>query len=104
MTNPNMKNMMKQAQRMQAEMARIQQELEQKEVEATSGGGAVRVVASGKLEIRRIEIDAAAVDPADKEILEDMILGAVNEALRRAQDLAGQEMQKVTGGLGIPGL
>ncbi|QRN85136.1 YbaB/EbfC family nucleoid-associated protein [Clostridia bacterium] len=100
----NMKNMMKQAQKMQAEMARVQKELEEKEVEATSGGGAVHVVVSGKLELKQLEIDQDAIDPEDKEILEDMILGAVNEGLRKAQDLASSEMQKVTGGLSLPGM
>jgi hypothetical protein len=100
----NMKNMMKQAQKMQVEMARVQQELENKEVEATSGGGVVRVVVSGKLELKQLEIDQDAIDPEDKEILEDMILGAVNEGLRKAQEMAASEMQKVTGGLNLPGM
>ena len=100
----NMKNMMKQAQKMQAEMARVQKELEEKEVEATSGGGVVRVVVSGKLELKQLEIDQDAIDPEDKEILEDMILGAVNEGMRKAQDMAAKEMQKVTGGLSLPGM
>ncbi len=100
----NMKNMMKQAQKMQADMARVQKELEDKEVEATSGGGVVRIVVSGKLEIKSLSIDKEAIDPEDKELLEDMILGAVNEGLRKAQDMAAQEMQKVTGGLSLPGM
>ncbi len=100
----NMKNMMKQAQKMQVEMARVQQELENREVEATSGGGVVRVVVSGKLELKQLEIDQDAIDPEDKEILEDMILGAVNEGLRKAQEMAASEMQKVTGGLNLPGM
>lgn len=100
----NMKNMMKQAQKMQAEMARVQKELEDKEVEATSGGGVVRVVVSGKLELKQLEIDQDAIDPEDKEILEDMILGAVNEGMRKAQEMAASEMQKVTGGLNLPGM
>lgn len=100
----NMKNMMKQAQKMQVEMARVQQELENKEVEATSGGGVVRVVVSGKLELKQLEIDQDAIDPEDKEILEDMILGAVNEGLRKAQEMAASEMKKVTGGLNLPGM
>lgn len=100
----NMKNMMKQAQKMQADMARVQKELEEKEVEATSGGGAVHVIVSGKLELKKLEIDQEAIDPEDKEILEDMILGAVNEGLRKAQEMASSEMQKVTGGLSLPGM
>ena len=100
----NMKNMMKQAQKMQQDMERVQKELEEKDVEATSGGGIVRVVVSGKLEMKKIEINPEAIDPEDKEILEDMILGAVNEGLRKAQDLAASEMKKVTGGLSLPGM
>ena len=100
----NMKNMMKQAQKMQADMARVQKELEEKEVESTSGGGVVRVVVSGKLELKKLEIDQDAIDPEDKEILEDMILGAVNEGMRKAQEMASSEMQKVTGGLSLPGM
>jgi len=82
----------------------VQKELEDKEVEATSGGGVVRIVVSGKLEIKSLSIDKEAIDPEDKELLEDMILGAVNEGLRKAQDMAAQEMQKVTGGLSLPGM
>lgn len=100
----NMKNMMKQAQKMQADMERVQKELEDKEVEAQSGGGVVRVVVSGKLEITSLTIDEEAIDPDDKEILEDMILGAVNEGLRKAQDMAAVEMKKVTGGMNLPGM
>lgn len=100
----NMKNMMKQAQKMQKDMARVQKELEEKEVEAQSGGGVVRVVVSGKLEIVSLQIDKDAIDPDDKEILEDMILGAVNEGLRKAQDMQATEMKKVTGGMNLPGM
>jgi len=100
----NMGKMMKQVQKMQAEMARIQEELAEKEVKANAGGGMVEVTANGKQEILDIKIDPEAVDPEDVEMLEDMVLAAVNEAMRQAQELASQEMQKVTGGMNIPGL
>ncbi len=100
----NMGKMMKQVQKMQAEMARIQEELAEREVKANAGGGMVEVTANGKQEILDIKIDPQAVDPDDVEMLEDMILAAVNEAMRQAQEMASQEMQKVTGGMNIPGL
>lgn len=100
----NMGKMMKQVQKMQAEMARIQEELAEREVKANAGGGMVEVTANGKQEILDIKIDPEAVDPDDVEMLEDMILAAVNEAMRQAQEMASQEMQKVTGGMNIPGL
>lgn len=89
---------------MQAQMARVQEELANKTVEATAGGGVVRVVASGDLEIKELEIDPAAVDPDDVEMLQDLVVAAVNEALRKAQDMANAEMAKITGSLNIPGL
>lgn len=100
----NMKNMMKQAQKMQADMARVQEELETKEVQASAGGGVVEVTVSGKLEIKSLHIAEEAIDPEDKEILEDMVLGAINEGLRKAQDMAAAEMKKVTGGVNLPGM
>ncbi|HEY8416431.1 MAG TPA: YbaB/EbfC family nucleoid-associated protein [Limnochordales bacterium] len=100
----NMAKMMKQVQKMQQEMARIQEELGSKTVEASSGGGMVTVVANGHQEIVQLRIDPQAVDPDDVEMLQDMVLAAVNEALRKSRDLAAQEMAKVTGGLNIPGL
>jgi len=99
----NMQNMLKQAQRMQAEMARVQEELKDERVEASVGGGAVKVVMTGELSVVSVSIDPAAVDPDDVTMLEDMIAAAVNEALRQAQDLAGRKMSSVTGGLDIPG-
>lgn len=99
-----MSRMMKQVQKMQADMLRIQQELGEKTVEATAGGGVVNVVANGHQEIVRITIDPEAVDPEDVEMLQDMVLAAVNEALRASKDMAADEMAKVTGGLNIPGL
>jgi len=100
----NMAKMMKQVQKMQQEMARIQEELGNKTVEASSGGGMVTVVANGHQEVLELRIDPQAVDPDDVEMLQDMVLVAVNEALRKSRDLAAQEMAKVTGGLQIPGL
>jgi len=100
----NMHKMMKQVQRMQAEMARIQEELGTKRVEGTAGGGAVRVVANGHQELVEVAIDPAAVDPDDLEMLQDLILTAVNDALQRSKELAAQEMAKITGGLNMPGL
>jgi len=91
-------------QKIQQEMARIQEELGSKTVEASAGGGMVNVVANGHQEIVSVRIDPQAVDPNDVEMLQDMVVAAVNEALRQARELAAQEMAKVTGGLNIPGL
>jgi hypothetical protein len=98
----NMKNLMKQAQKMQTQMAKVQEELADKLVESTAGGGAVKVTANGHKEIKQVVIDPAAVDPEDVEMLQDLVLVAVNEALRKADELAAQEMGKVTGGLKMP--
>jgi DNA-binding YbaB/EbfC family protein len=100
----NMGSMMKQVQKMQQEMARLQGELEEKTVESSAGGGVVAVVATGKKEIKSISIKPEAVDPDDVEMLEDLILAAVNEALRKAEQMVAEEMSKITGGLNIPGL
>jgi DNA-binding YbaB/EbfC family protein len=100
---PNLNQMMKQVQQMQAEMAKAQEELKQQTVEASAGGGMVTVTVSGDLEVKSIAIDPAAVDPEDVEMLQDMVLAAVNEALRSAQELAAQRMGQATGGLGGPG-
>ena len=100
----NMNNMMKQMQKMQKQMEDMQTELEQREVEATSGGGAVSCKVNGKKEILDIKIDQSVVDPEDVEMLQDLILAAVNEALRKAEDMMTKEMSKVTGGMNIPGL
>ncbi len=100
----NMKNMMKQAQKMQADMARVQEKLAEMTVDASSGGGMVQVVVTGKLDVQKITIDPEVIDPEDREILEDMVLAAVNEGLRKAQEMAAREMQKVTGGLNLPGM
>lgn len=100
----NMGGMMKQVQKMQKDMAKLQGELEQKEVEITAGGGAVKVVANGKKELVAIEIDKDVVDPDDVEMLQDLVLAATNEALRKAEKMVSDEMQKITGGMNIPGL
>ncbi len=97
-------DLMRQAQKIQAEMARIQEEAKSKTVEASSGGGMVTVVASGAGEIVSIKIDPEVINPDDREMLEDMIVAACNEALRRAQEMVQEEMSRLTGGLQIPGL
>lgn len=101
---PNMQQAMKQFQKMQADMARVQQELAEKMVTATSGGGAVRVEISGKLEVKKIEIAPEVVSGDDLEMLQDLITAAINEGMKQAQDLAAAEMAKVTGNLKIPGM
>jgi hypothetical protein len=102
----DMNKLMQQAQQMQEQMARVQDELAQETVEASAGGGLVTVKATGAGEISEVKIDPKAVDPDDPELLEDMVLAAVNEALRSAQALAQSKMTQATGlgGLGIPGL
>ena len=100
----NMQNMMRQAQQMQQKMQQLQEEVEQREVEATAGGGVVRVVATGKKVIKSIEIKPEAVDPDDVEMLEDLVMAAVNEALFKADEMMQQEMAKITGGLNLGGL
>lgn len=100
----NMGKMMKQVQKMQSDLARVQEELADKTVSATSGGGVVEVTVNGKQEVQAVKIDPEAVDPEDVEMLEDLILTAVNEALRKSQEMAAEEMNKVTGNLKIPGL
>ena len=108
---PNMGQMMKQVQQMQAEMAKAQQQLKNEVVEASAGGGMVTVKVSGDLELKELRIDPEAVDPDDVELLQDMVQAAVNEAYRAAQELAANRMGAATGGLagglgnlGIPGL
>lgn len=99
-----MNKMMKQVQKMQQDMMKLQEELKSRTVESTAGGGMIKVVASGNNEIVSIEINPAVVDPEDLEMLQDLVLVAVNEALKKAQDMVAQEMNKLTGGLNIPGL
>ncbi|MDI3547274.1 MAG: nucleoid-associated protein EbfC [Halanaerobiales bacterium] len=100
----NMNKLMKQAQQMQAKMAKMQKELEAKTVEASAGGGVVKVVVNGKQELLDIKIDPDAVDPEDVEMLEDLILAAVNEGMRKVADMVNEEMAKLTGGMNIPGM
>lgn len=97
-------NIMKQAQMMQDKMAKIQEEAALKTVTATSGGGMVTVTANGKMEILSMKIEKEVVDPADIEMLQDLIVAATNEALKKAQDMMSDEMGKVTSGLGLPGM
>lgn len=104
MPQPNMQQMLKQVQQMQAEMMKAQEGLKDEVVEASAGGGMVKVKISGDLELKEIKIDAEAIDPEDPELLEDMILAAVNEALRSAQELAASKLGGLTGGLGNLGL
>ena len=100
----NMNNMMKQMQQMQKKLADAQKEIEESEVKATAGGGVIEVVANGKKEILSIKIDPDAVDPEDVEMLEDMIIAGVNEAMRMADEVSEKKMGGITGGLNIPGL
>ena len=100
----NFGNMMKQAQKMQAKMAEMQEQLNSETLEASAGGGMVRVVISGDMVIRELVIDPAAIDPDDAEMLQDMVAAAVNEAIRSAQELASRRMGEITGGMNVPGL
>lgn len=104
MMGGNMNKMMKQIQKMQQDMAKLQEEMKTRTVEATAGGGMVKVIANGNNEVIAIEINPQAVDPEDVEMLQDLVLAAVNESLKTAQDMVAQEMNKLTGGMNIPGL
>ena len=99
-----MQNMMQQAQRMQANIARVQEELEEKEVEASAGGGVVSAVVSGKNVLKTLTIAQEVMDPDDIEMLQDLIIAAVNEAMAKAEQLSEEEMAKVTGGMNLGGL
>lgn len=100
----NMNQIMRQAKKMQEQMEAIQKELEEQTVETTVGGGMVTVVANGKREILSIDIKPEVVDPDDIEMLQDLVIAAVNEALRQVEEMASEKMGQFTGGLGIPGL
>lgn len=100
----NMNKMMKQVQKMQADMARMEEELAGRTVEATAGGGLVKAVANGRQELTAIEIKPEAVDPDDVETLNDLVLAAVNSALAEARKMVNQEVSRLTGGLNLPGL
>ena len=98
------KNLLRQAQQLQSRMAKMQEEIEATKVEYTSGGGAVKVVVTGKMLVDSIEIDPEVVDPEDVDILQDLIITAINGAIEEAQELASSKMGALTGGLNIPGL
>ena len=100
----NMNSMLKQAQKMQEEAQRVQEELEASEYEGVAGGGMVKVVMTGNHQLKSIDINPEAVDPDDVEMLQDMIVAAINEAATKVDETASNEMSKVTGGLNIPGL
>ena len=99
-----MGGMMKQAQKLQAEMMKLQEALGERTMEASAGGGMVKVVANGKQQVVSIRIEKEVVDPEDVEMLQDLILAAVNDALAKSQEMVSSEMGKLTGGLNIPGL
>ena len=99
-----MGNMMKQAQQLQSKMMKLQEELADKTVKSSSGGGMVKVTANGRQQILSIQIEKEVVDPDDVEMLQDLVLAAINDALAKAQEMVSSEMGKLTGGLNIPGL
>ena len=100
MPGNNMQNLMKQAQKMQRQMQEMQAQLEEKDFEVTAGGGAIKIVINGKKELKSIEIQKDVVDPDDVEMLQDLVLSAVNEALRQAKEMSDKEIGAVTGGMG----
>ena len=102
MPGGNMQQMLKQAQKMQEKLAKVQEELEAREYEASAGGGMVTVKANGTKEILALTIQPEAVDPEDVEMLQDMVMAAVNEVLRQVEETSSQEMGKLTGGLNLP--
>jgi DNA-binding YbaB/EbfC family protein len=99
-----MGNLLKQAQEMQARISKIQEELAQKTVEGSSGGGMVQITVNGQLAVTALKIDPTVINPEEKEMLEDLVLAAVNDGMRKARDMISNEMSKVTGGIKIPGL
>lgn len=101
---PNMGQLMKQAQKIQTKMAKLQEDLGDRTVEASSGGGMVIVVANGRQEILSIKIEQEVIDPDDAEMLQDLIIAAINDALTRAKDMVNEEMGKLTKGMNIPGM
>lgn len=104
MPQPNMQQMLRQVQKMQADMAAAQAALETEEVQASAGGGMVTVTVTGALVVKAIKIDPEAIDPEDPELLSDMVLAAVNEGMRAAQELAAKKMGGVTGGMDLGGM
>ena len=99
-----MGDLLKQAQEMQSRMAKIQEELANKTVQGSAGGGMVQVTVNGQFNITAVQIEASVINPSEKEMLEDLMLAAVNDGMRKARELASSEMSKLTGGLKIPGL
>ena len=99
-----MGNMFKQAQKLQSKIFKIQEEMAEKTIESSVGGGMIKAVANGKQELVSIKIDPEVVDPEDVQMLEDLVLAAVNDALKKAQEMVSEEMSKVAGGFKIPGL
>ena len=99
-----MGNLLKQAQEMQARITKVQEELAQKTVEGSAGGGMVQVTVNGQLNVNTLKIDPTVINVDEKEMLEDLILAAVNDGMRKARDLASNEMSKITGGFKIPGM
>jgi DNA-binding YbaB/EbfC family protein len=99
-----MGGLMKQAQKMQNRILKVQEEMAEKTIEASAGGGMVTVIANGRQEIVSIKVEKEVVDPDDVEMLEDLVLAAVNDALKKSQQMVAEEMQKITGGMNIPGL
>lgn len=97
-------NIVRQAQKMQAQMQKVQEELAGKTVEASSGGGMVKAVVNGKQELLSVKIEPEVINPSDAEMLQDLIVAAVNEAIKRSQAMMSEEMGKLTSGLGVPGL
>lgn len=104
MAKGGMGNLMKMAKQAQSQIMKIQEEMAEREVEATSGGGMVKAVVNGKQELLSITLDPEVVDPDDVEMLQDLVVAAVNEAMRKAQEMVQSEMSKVTGGMNIPGM
>ena len=100
----NMQSMIKQAQKMQEDMAAKQAELEEREYDVSAGGGVINVKINGKKEIMSVNIDPEVIDPDDKETLEDLIVAAVNEAIKKVESVSADEMQKITGTMSIPGM
>lgn len=107
MFNPgmaNMQGMMKKVQKMQQDMLKMQEELKNRTVEATAGGGAVTVVVTGRKTVEKVTIATSAVDPEDVEMLEDLVTTAINEAMRKVDEMTEKEMGKITGGMKLPGM
>jgi DNA-binding YbaB/EbfC family protein len=100
----NIAQIAKMAQQMQTQIAQAQEELKEKTLQASAGGGAVKVVITGAQEVRAVEIDPSAVDPAEVEMLQDLVMAAVNDAITRSKELERERMAALTGGLGLPGI